>query len=181
MFQEYRGVGPPVQTADAGMRLDRYLGLKFPFRSRQQWKEQCELRKVRINQQCAKASTMLRHGDVIDVYHPQTDEPEVDINLKLLCERSGIMAIAKPANLPMHESGLYRRNTFVTLLRCNFGREWSPVHRLDRETSGVVICAATAGLRQQLSTMFATKEVTKTYYGSWMAALHGVINALMLD
>lgn len=73
------------------------------------------------------------------------------------------MAVFKPGNLPMHENGAYRKNTFATLLGNLCGKDWSAVHRLDRETSGIVLCSSKPAIRQALADMFEAKTIQKEY------------------
>jgi 23S rRNA pseudouridine1911/1915/1917 synthase len=160
---EYRSLGPMLGPEAENRRLDDFLGKCFPFRSRTEWKALCNDGQVLVNAQKARATRRLKCGDTLSVYHPQSAEPEVNDELRFIFEDRGILAIEKPANLPMHESGFYRRNTLVALLHRDFGKDWSPVHRLDRETSGVVICASTSELRRSLSDAFLARDIAKTY------------------
>jgi 23S rRNA pseudouridine1911/1915/1917 synthase len=160
---EYRGLGPPLGPEAAQQRLDRFLAAGFPFKSRGEWKQLCERGELLVNGRPARADRRLQAGDRLAVFHPLAKEPEVDARIALLAEAAGVMAVYKPGNLPMHESGLFRRKTFTAALAAEFGAEWAPVHRLDRETSGVVLCAATPALRRRLSFDFETRAVAKTY------------------
>jgi 23S rRNA pseudouridine1911/1915/1917 synthase len=63
----------------------------------------------------------------------------------------------------MHENGKYRTTTFASLVTEKFGKEWSAVHRLDKETSGLVLCAANMKLRQKLAEDLAQRRVQKEY------------------
>jgi len=74
-----------------------------------------------------------------------------------------IAAVIKPAGLPMHEGGRYHKNTFVNMLPKYLGPGWTHVHRLDRETSGVVLCAKTAEMRAKLTEHWSQRQVEKTY------------------
>jgi 23S rRNA pseudouridine1911/1915/1917 synthase len=80
------------------------------------------------------------------------------------------MAVFKPAPLPMHENGSYRKNTFAELLKEEVGPEWAAVHRLDRETSGIVLCGATNEVRKDLSMALMDRSVQKEYF----AITHGI-------
>lgn len=161
--EEFRGLGPPLRPEATGQRADAYLAKSFPFYSRQQWKQLCNDSRLLVNGKPVRASHRLKGGDQLMVFHPLASEPEVDEGIHLLAEDHGIIAVYKPGNLPMHESGLYRRRTFVALLQSNFGPEWAPVHRLDRETSGVVICAGSSQLRHKLSRDFTQQRIKKRY------------------
>ena len=97
------------------------------------------------------------------LHHPRRDEPEVDKGIYPLWKHGQVMAMYKPGNLPMHESGPYRKNTFSHILSEEFGKEWAAVHRLDRETSGIVLCGRTHEIRSALSAALADRNVGKEY------------------
>lgn len=63
----------------------------------------------------------------------------------------------------MHESGFYWRHTLHAIVAARFGSEWQPMHRLDRETSGVVLFGACPELRRSISLDFTARRVRKTY------------------
>ncbi len=176
---EYRGIGPPLRPEAEGRRLDDFLAKNFPFHSRREWKETCQRGHLLLNGKPVRGSHKLKGGDRLAVFHPLSAEPEVDEGITLLREEAGVLAVFKPGNLPMHEAGLFRRKTFGALLAEHFGKEWAPVHRLDRETSGVVLCAATPDLRRNLSQGFETRAVDKRY----RAVVHGspVWQELLVD
>ena len=119
---------------------------------------------VLINKAEKKSSYRLLEHDKITYYSPQAQEPEVNTNIKLIWEENGIAAVFKPSNLPMHEGGAYRLNTFSELVKELIGKDYSAVHRLDRETSGIVLCAKTQELRNSLSTALREKGMQKIYY-----------------
>ena len=83
----------------------------------------------------------------ITLYHPKCLEPEVDRDIYPLWKKGDVMAVFKPGNLPMHESGPYRKNTFAHIVKEELGEKWAAVHRLDRETSGIVLCGSTYDVR----------------------------------
>lgn len=118
---------------------------------------------VLINHRPAKANYKLKMSDVLHFYHPEVDEPEVDTRIRVLWESGAVMAVFKPGNLPMHENGAYRKNTFAHVLSSTLGPDWSAVHRLDRETSGIVLCGATPEVRQRLADDFEAKKIRKEY------------------
>lgn len=161
--QDYRGLGPPLGPEADAQRVDHFLARKFPFNSRPQWNRICRQGHLLCNGRPIRPAHRLRQGDLLQVFHPLDAEPEADLSLEFIAEESGVLAVFKPGNLPMHESGYYRRNTVNAVLAERFGPEWTPVHRLDRETSGILICAATPELRRKLCEDFATRAVAKTY------------------
>ena len=163
LSHEYRRLGPPVQQAFVGQRLDDFLARQFPFLSRSGWQQRIANARLLVNGQPAKNAFRLKHGDHLTLYAPKLVEPEVDRNIRVLWQDGAVMAVFKPGNLPMHENGPYRKNTFTEIVWQELGREWSAVHRLDRETSGIVLCGATPFVRGRLATDLAERTVRKEY------------------
>ena len=161
---DYRSLGKPIGIEEKGIRLDLHLAKKFLFFSRKQWSSVLKEGSVLINGSTKKSSYRLREFDKISYYSPQEKEPEVCRDVKLLWEEDGVMAIYKPSSLPMHEAGRYRLNTFCELVKEKIDKDCAPVHRLDRETSGIVLCSNLSQLRKDLSSGFLNHQVEKTYY-----------------
>lgn len=168
-FGEYRRLGAPVKAMHAGERLDGYLAREFPFLSRSGWQKRIERELLQLNGLSVKSATRLKAGDVLTLFAPPAKEPPVDKGVHVLWQDRGVMAVFKPGNLPMHENGPYRKNTFTEIVWQKMGREWSAVHRLDRETSGIVLCGATATLRARLAIDWEARKVRKEY----LAIAHG--------
>ncbi len=160
---EFRRLGPPLGPEAAWQRADRFLAPHFPFHSRGEWKALCRRAGLLVNGRPVRPGHRLRRGDRLTMHHPLAAEPAVASDLLVLMESAGVLAVSKPGNLPMHEGRLFRRHTFEAFLAEKCGREWAPVHRLDRETSGIVLCAATPALRRRLSAAFESGAVQKLY------------------
>ncbi|MCX6123685.1 MAG: pseudouridine synthase [Proteobacteria bacterium] len=169
---KFRRLGVPVLQLQAGRRIDSFLAKEFPFLTRSAWMRRLECGEVLVNKRDVKVSYRIRTGDVVHFFHPEEVEPEVDRGIRILWSEGAVMAVYKPGNLPMHENGAYRKNTFANLLKgladpegCNRGDpdQWSAVHRLDRETSGIVLCGKTHAVRQKLAEDFEAKKVQKEY------------------
>ena len=110
-----------------------------------------------------RPTTKLRAGEQLYLHHPPETEPEVDDRIEVLWECDGVIAVYKPAGLPMHQVGAYHKNTFTSLVHDRVGHEWSAVHRLDLETSGIVLCANSPELRTALTELWSKRAVQKTY------------------
>ena len=160
---EFRSLGKPIEGYHIGKRIDSYLALHFPFLARAGWQKRLELGQVRVQGETVHAAYKLRDGDEITHYAPEDKEPEVNRYLFPFWEQSGVMAVYKPSNLPMHEGGRYRRNTFCEFLKSKVGEKWAAVHRLDRDTSGLVLCANDTELRNRLSAELRERTLEKTY------------------
>jgi len=162
-LDSFRRLGPPLDHYHAGSRIDLYLAKNYPFHTRNQWQKRLDLGEIQIDKKSVGSSYRLRDGDQIRYFRPHEMEPDVNTNVAVLGSWGGIMAVYKPSNLPMHEGGRYRKNTFFDIVCEKFGKEWAAVHRLDRDTSGIVMCAATPELREKLSAELRKRTLKKHY------------------
>lgn len=161
---DLRALGPPIKGRWVGERVDRYLGEKFPFLSRNGWQKRCRDGRVLVGNQRPRTSYKLRPGD--QVYHLYPPECEPRVNRSVFCfdhSCSNMVALYKPPHLPMHEGGSYRKNTFTEVVKEKWGSQWGAVHRLDRETSGIILCGRHRDVRAQLSGMFRSHSLEKVY------------------
>jgi UPF0176 protein len=95
---------------------------------------------------------------------PAHSEPEVNPAIQILFEDEALVVLHKPAPLPMHPGGRYNRNTLEYLLDATFQPyHLRPAHRLDANTTGLVICAKTRRIASQLQPQFQRGEVEKVY------------------
>jgi len=168
------------EPADAGKRLDAFLHERLPEFSRSRLQSWIKSDRVLLNGEPARASHILHGGEGISVepadLAPLRAEPE-DLPLKILYEDSDVVVIDKPAGMVVHAGAGHQRGTLVNALLHRFGSlssingELRPgiVHRLDRETSGVLVVARTDLAHQSLARQFHDREVKKIY----LALVHG--------
>ena len=163
---DLRKLGTVVHKEDPliAIRADRYLAQRFPFLSRTHWQKKCLDGRVHNHHGPIKPTYKIQPGDQLFHDYPQNLEPAVNHNVFCIFHNHPIMATYKPPHLPMHEGGLYRKNTFYEICRNKWGAPWRAVHRLDRETSGVVVCAKTSTMRSTLAHAFRHHGTTKIYY-----------------
>jgi 23S rRNA pseudouridine1911/1915/1917 synthase len=165
----FRPLGLPISAFQAGERADSYLAKHFPFLSRAAWQKRMRTGQLVVDGHPIGVAYRLREGQQLALHHPPSVEPEVDGGIYPIWRKGAVMAVFKPAPLPMHENGPYRKNTFAELVKTELGPEWSAVHRLDRETSGIVLCGATSEVRNQLARSLAARNLHKEY----LAVVHG--------
>lgn len=111
-----------------------------------------------------------RAGEEWQRIFPGTVEPDVNAGILVLHEDEAIVVLHKPAPLPMHPSGRFNRNTLVHFLHAAWHPEKPrPAHRLDANTSGIVVCARTRHFAKLIQPQFTRGEVGKTY----LARVHG--------
>jgi 23S rRNA pseudouridine1911/1915/1917 synthase len=163
-----------VQPGEAGNRLDIWLGSRKPELSRARWQELIRAEHVKVNGQIKKPHYELRANDVIDYEIPPPEPTEIvaqDIPLKILFEDADILVLNKPAGLVVHPAPGHSDGTLVNALlhHCKdikgIGGELRPgiVHRLDRDTSGVLVIAKNDLAMAGLSAQFKSREVRKQY------------------
>ncbi|MCW7489711.1 RluA family pseudouridine synthase [Leptospira meyeri] len=156
-----------------------FLTTKFPYHSKDEWQYLLDMGRIHVQGKVASAELVLQEGDSV-VYEPipgRIQEPEVDTDYAVLKETEEFLFIDKPGNLPMHPAGRYRTRTLLNLLEEKYPLV-IPVHRLDRETSGIVIFAKSEESRTWLQKKFEKREVKKEY----LAVVRGkFLNSISLD
>lgn len=171
-----------VPEEDSGARLDSWLAQQYPDHSRSNLRKCIEKERVSINGVVArKASIKLSGGDQVIFSPPPppqvTPLPE-DVPLQVLYQDEHILVISKEAGMIVHPSpGSPPEGTLVNALLghsdsiAEIGEEDRPgiVHRLDRETSGVMVVARTNSAHRELGRQFHDREVSKEY----LALSHG--------
>lgn len=160
---DFRPLGAPLPRALSGLRIDAYLAKNFPFHTRNQWQKRLAEGEILVERSSVDSNYRLKTGDQISYFRPIEMEPDINTNVQLLARWGAVMALYKPSNIPMHEGGRYHKNTFFDVVCEKFGKEWSAVHRLDRDTSGIVLCGATPEVREKLSAELRKKSLKKHY------------------
>lgn len=158
-----------VEPYDCNMRVDHFLKSKYRKLSRERIKKAIKDGRVLINQEPAKPARITQIGDRVSLLKEKGDEPEVDFNFQVLFEDEDILVVDKPGNLPCHPSGRYFFNTLLTQLRVinenevDEGQEHYIVHRLDRETSGVMVLGKSNEMATNLQKQFFDRKTKKEY------------------
>ena len=189
--------GIEVLPEDAGVRLDQFLVSRLPEVSRVRVQQLIEQRKILLNGSPAKPSLKLKGGEHIEVVGEVRPAPlravAEDIPLDVVYEDRDLAVINKPAGMMVHAgagSGDDPRNrgTLVNALLYRFARlseasgELRPgiVHRLDKDTSGLLIVAKNDVVHRKLSEQFSSRQISKRYLGlvhGWPKAETGTISA----
>lgn len=165
-------VGKTVEKS--GMRLDAWLAEEQPEHSRARWQSLIDNGDVTINGESAKRNRKLQAGDRVEWTIPEpvsTDTLPEDIPLNILYEDSYMIVINKPAGLVVHPAAGNEDGTLVNALlyHCKdlagIGGEKRPgiVHRLDKDTSGVMVIAKTETALNELARQFKSRETEKEY------------------
>jgi 23S rRNA pseudouridine1911/1915/1917 synthase len=163
-----------VKPRMAGKRIDAYLASRYPDYSRSVIQKVIEADAVLINGQPTKASYKVRQGDAIRVWLPDLGDgshaPE-DIPLRIVFEDAAFTVVDKPPGLVTHPAKGNWSGTMVNALQFHFDRlstvggENRPgiVHRLDRDTSGLLIVAKDDRAHKELAGQFEARTIRKEY------------------
>jgi 23S rRNA pseudouridine1911/1915/1917 synthase len=164
-----------VAAADAGARLDRYLGARLPELSRAAVQRLIKAGAVRLNGQPARPASRVHDGDRVEVevpaLLPPTVEPE-DLPLRVLREDASFVVLDKAPGMAVHPGRGRRGGTVANAIAFRYGRvteqagAYRPgiVHRLDLETSGVMVVALNEAAHGALSDAFRERRVGKEYH-----------------
>ena len=170
--------------SDAGKRLDSFLHERLPDYSRSRLQSWIKNNRALVDGTPARSSYTLRGRERIDVspadLPPLKAEPEA-LPLEILYEDADVIVIDKPAGMVVHAGAGHHQGTLVNALLHHFGQLSSVggdlrpgiVHRLDRETSGVLVVARTDQAHQSLAHQFQSRKVQKQY----IALAHGVMSS----
>ena len=158
----------------SGARLDVWLTENNPELSRARWQALIKDGHVTVNGKTSKANYTVREGDRMEWTIPEPVDTETlaeDIPLDILYEDRQLIVVNKPAGLVVHPAAGNESGTLVNALlhHCGdlagIGGEKRPgiVHRLDKDTSGVMVIAKTEQAMKELSRQFKQRETDKEY------------------
>lgn len=176
MPTERAGVG------DAGKRLDSFLHERLPQFSRSRLQGWIKEGRVLVNGVAGKPSSLLRGTETVDLEPaalPALRAEAEDLPLPVVYQDNDVVVVDKPAGMVVHAGAGHHSGTLVNALLHQFGSlsscgdELRPgiVHRIDRETSGLLVVARNETAHQSLARQFHDRTVEKTY----LALVHGTM------
>jgi RluA family pseudouridine synthase len=163
-----------VARTEDGLRLDRLLAARLPFASRTRVAGWIRAGRARVDgavvARAAAAASAGQRVEVVIEKRPRDAGASIDdlLALPVLARGDGWLAIEKPAGVPSHPAGNDVKRTLLTALALGQasdsqpGGPWLP-HRLDRETSGLVLVALRADVQRRLSRAFSSGAVRRLY------------------
>lgn len=166
-----------VDQSASGERLDRALAAALPDLTRSRVKALIESRRVALadGRTIEEPSRKVKTGEgfVVDIPEPEPAEPKAQaIDLDILYEDSDLLVLNKPAGLVVHPAPGNPDNTLVNALLAHCGDSLSGiggvrrpgiVHRLDKDTSGVMVVAKNDTTHRALARLFAAHDLTRIY------------------
>ena len=186
-----------VDSEHAGRRLDHFLVSQLPDNSRSWIQQLISQKKVLVDGKPAKASLHLRGGERIEIVGDVERRPlraiAEEIPLEIIYEDNDLAVVNKPAGMMVHAGAgatedERNRGTLVNALLHKFGAlsgvggELRPgiVHRLDKDTSGLIVVAKNDAAHRKLGAEFSGRRVKKTYIAlvhGWLKDDHGTISS----
>ena len=167
-----------IGSEHAGLRLDAFLASQIEGWSRARLQKLIENEDVLVNGKPSKSSYKLREGDELEIEltaAPTTDFAPENIPIDVVYEDDTLVVVNKPAGLVVHPAAGTPSGTLANALAFHFqqlparGVRPGIVHRLDRDTSGLIVVAKTEAALENLSDQFRDRTVFKSY----VALVHG--------
>ncbi len=163
-----------IEAAESSLRLDKILSLRFPLHSRTYFQYLIDTNQVLINGLTPKKKDKTHVGDQVSVIFLASPDPKVtpeNIPLDILYEDDYLIAIHKPRGMVVHPGAGNSSGTLVNALLYHtksLPEASSPlrpgiVHRLDKETTGVIIAAKTELAHAKLVDLFKNRKIEKEY------------------
>ena len=172
-----------AEAAYEGERIDKYLAEVMNDYSRSFLQKQLKEGNVTVGQKPVKASYKLAEDDEITVQVPDSQEPDIlaeDIPLDILYEDEQVLVVNKPKGMVVHPSAGHYTGTLVNALMFHCKDRLSGingvlrpgiVHRIDMDTTGVLIVCKNDFAHQSIAEQLKVHSITRKYY----AIVHGVI------
>ncbi len=168
-----------VDARGAGRAVLTHLSERFGHATPAEWQERIERGQVTLDGASTSAAALLFAGQWLCWSRPPWEEPPVPLDAAVLHEDALLLAVAKPRGLPtMPGGGLYLEHTLLAVVRRR-APEASPMHRLGRDTSGVVLFARTAAAAGVVQAAFRARRVGKVYRA--LCAGHPVADHFTVD
>ena len=147
---------------DEGRTLLDHLCARYSHTPESEWLARIEEGMVLVDGQNGRSETLVARGQQVAWVRPPWEEPEAPLTFAVLHEDEGMVAVAKPSGLPTNPGGGFLEHTLLHLVRQRYPGA-SPVHRLGRGTSGLVLFARTSAANRFLSAALREHRITKVY------------------
>lgn len=149
-----------------GRTLIDHLVAQFPYFDRDTWATTISEGRLFLDGHEAYATQKLRKGQILTYQMPDVVEPPADLHWSVAAEDEWFLIANKPGNLLVHRMGKSYTSNLLYLVRNAGNPGWAaadPAHRLDRETSGLVLFAKTKQALRAILHLFDTHQITKEY------------------
>ena len=169
-IEEFRFI---ADRTEEGLRLDAILRAHYPWHGRSHYARMIREGAVLLNRKPAKPASRIRPQDEVVVLIPQdptAPQQETGDDLVILYEDEHLVAVDKPSGMAVHPVGRIRYGTLVNKLHARYRDHEAAAdrvprlgHRLDRDTSGIVVAVLHRSADARITELFTRREVRKTY------------------
>lgn len=168
-YENVRPMKVPRSLANRSL-LDFLVGI-LPQVTRADWLAECDGGRIlNADNLPTAAQEIVRDGEIYFRLQPMASEPDVNADVRILYEDEALIVLSKPAPLPMHPCGRFNKNSLQMILRTAYAPQRPrPAHRLDANTTGVVVFTRTAHFAKQVQPQFEQGRVDKRY----LVRVHG--------
>lgn len=161
-YENVRPISVPLRFD--GLEVLDFLDAMKTHLTREEWQRACADGRLICREEHVQPGRVVRSGERLLHTMPATREPDVNAAIEILHEDDALVAISKPAPLPMHPCGRFNRNSLTYILNQVYRPlRLLPVHRLDADTTGVVIFARNREVARTLQERFEAGSMHKTY------------------
>ena len=161
-YDNHRPLNVPLRFAN--FEVESFLTSYHPHVDAGYWRNEVQTGRILYKEKPVEPRSKVWAGQRLVHLLAGTIEPDVNANLQLIYEDDDLLAINKPAPIAMHPCGRFNRNTVTYLLNAVYqGEKIRMTHRLDANTTGVVVLARKRQVAQQIQSQFEAGSVVKTY------------------
>lgn len=147
-----------------GMTLDQYYTKRFPYKNRDNWLSSMMGGAIQINGRKVSHDYIIKPNDILDSYVKDIVEPPINSTWQTVFEDEDLEVINKPGHLAVHPTGRYYKHSYLYMMNTKYPeRKIYLLHRLDVETSGLLIVGKTNRIANAFLKMFKQREVHKKY------------------
>jgi RluA family pseudouridine synthase len=153
-----------IPAAADGKRFIDHLTSTFVFVEPDAWQERFDLELLLLDGKPATPDTIVESGQRFEHWFPDTVEPPVNGDIRILHEDESLVVVNKPAPMPMHPCGRFNKNSLTSILaELYYPQQLRLAHRLDSNTSGVAIFCRKKQAASKVQPQFAKAGVRKCY------------------
>lgn len=156
-----------------GFNILDFFAVTVPMVAKEKWIEKIENNNLFIDNKPAKISSKVYGGNITTHFSEPKTEPFINIEFEFIFCDENILVLNKPAPIPMHPSGRFNKNSLTEILKLAFPSEdFKIIHRLDANTTGVIILGRTNEVVNSISKQLQEKTAKKQY----LALVEGLPN-----
>ncbi|KAK4362746.1 hypothetical protein RND71_017987 [Anisodus tanguticus] len=153
-----------VKNRWAGKTIVDLFSDEFKGRPRDYYESAVKSGRIQVDGKNVPVSYVVQSSQKISHFLHRHEPPVMSWDVEILCEEPDVLTVCKPASVPVHPCGQYRKNTVVGILQAEYGfAPLFPVHRLDRLVSGLLILARSASRADLFRQQIESGAVQKRY------------------